>query len=73
VWSVGVFREIPSAGLGTGFLLIAVGQAVGSPVAGALAVTTSPTTAFFSFAGVAVLTALVRPHPDLQQGLQVRE
>ena len=69
VWSVGVFREIPSAGLGTGFLLIAAGQAVGSPVAGALAVTTSPTTAFFSFAGVAVLTALVRPHSDLQQGL----
>ena len=69
VWSVGVFREIPSAGLGTGFLVIAAGQAVGSPVAGALAVTTSPTTAFFSFAGVAVLTALVRPHSDLQQGL----
>jgi predicted MFS family arabinose efflux permease len=37
VWSVGVFREIPSAGLGAGFLLIAVGQAVGSPVAGVLA------------------------------------
>ena len=73
VWSVSVFREIPSAGLGTGFLLIAVGQAVGSPVAGALAVTTSPTIAFFSFAGVAVLTALVRPRPDLQQDLQVRE
>ena len=73
VWSVGVFREMPSAGLGTGFLLISVGQAVGSPVAGALAVTTNPTTAFFSFAGVAVLTALVRPHPDLQQGLQARE
>jgi predicted MFS family arabinose efflux permease len=73
VWSVGVFPELPSAGLGTGFLLIAVGQAAGSPVAGALAVTTSPTTAFFSFAGVAVLTALVRPRPDLQQGLQVRE
>jgi len=73
VWSVGAFREIPSAGLGAGFLLIAVGQAVGSPAVGALAGTTSPTTAFFSFAGVAVLTALVRPHPDLQQGLQVRE
>ncbi|MBA3492465.1 MAG: MFS transporter [Rubrobacteraceae bacterium] len=72
VWSVGVFRERPSAGLGAGFLLIAVGQVVGSPVAGALAGTTSPTTAFFSFAGVAVLTALVRPHSDLQ-GLQVRE
>jgi predicted MFS family arabinose efflux permease len=65
VWSVSVFRERPSAGLGAGFLLIAVGQVVGSPVAGALAGTTSPTTAFFSFAGVAVLTALVRPHSDL--------
>ena len=73
VWSVGVFRDIPSAGLGAGFFLIAVGQAVGSPVAGALSVTTSPTTAFFSFAGVAVLTALVRPHPNLQQSLQKRE
>ena len=72
VWSVNVFREIPSAGLGAGFLLIAAGQAVGSPVAGILAVTTSPTTAFFSFAGVAVLTALARPHPSLQ-GPKVRE
>ena len=64
VWSVGVFPELPSAGLGAGFLLISVGQAVGSPAAGALAGTTSPTTAFFAFAGVAVLTALARPRPD---------
>ena len=63
VWSVDVFQEIPSAGLGAGFLLIAVGQAVGSPAAGALAGITSPTTAFFSFAGVTVLTGLVRPSP----------
>ncbi len=66
VWSVGVFREIPSAGLGAGFLLIAVGQAVGSPAAGVLAGATSQTIAFFSFAGVAVLTALARPRPGLQ-------
>ena len=66
LWSVGVFPEMPSAGLGAGFLLIAVGQMVGSPAAGALAGTTSPTTAFLSFAGVSLLTALVRPHPDLQ-------
>ena len=66
VWSVGVFRELPSAGLGAGFLLIAVGQAVGSPAAGALAGATSQAVAFFSFAGVAVLTALARPHPGLQ-------
>jgi predicted MFS family arabinose efflux permease len=64
VWSVGVFRERPAAGLGAGFLLIAVGQAVGSPVAGALAGTTSPASAFFSFAVAAVLTACVKPHPE---------
>lgn len=63
VWSVSVFRERPGAGLGAGFLMIAVGQVVGSPVAGALAGTTSPATAFFSFAVAAVLTACVRPHP----------
>jgi predicted MFS family arabinose efflux permease len=66
VWSVGVFREIPSAGLGAGFLLIAVGQAVGSPAAGALAGAAGQTTAFLSFAGVAVLTALVKPGAGLQ-------
>jgi predicted MFS family arabinose efflux permease len=64
VWSVSVFRERPAAGLGAGFLLIAVGQVVGSPVAGALAGTTSPATAFFSFAVAAVLTACVKPHPE---------
>ena len=70
VWSVGVFRERPSAGLGAAFLLIAVGQAAGSPVAGTLAGATNPTTAFLSFAGVAALTALVRPRLD-SQSLQV--
>ena len=64
VWSVTVFRERPSAGLGAGFLLIAIGQVVGSPVAGALAGATSPATAFFCFAGAAMLTAWVRPHPE---------
>src|SRR5215211_6376337 len=62
VWSVGIFREIPSAGLGAGFLLIAIGQMVGSPVAGILAGTTSLATAFVSFAVIALLTACVRPH-----------
>jgi predicted MFS family arabinose efflux permease len=64
VWSVTVFRERPSAGLGAGFLLIAIGQMVGSPLAGALAGATSPPTAFLSFAVAAVLTAFVRPHPE---------
>ena len=64
VWSVGVFRERPAAGLGAGFLLIAVGQMIGSPVSGVLAGTTSPAIAFFSFAVAAVLTACVNPHPE---------
>ncbi len=71
VWSVRVFRERPSAGLGAGFLLIAMGQMVGSPMAGALAGATSPPTAFISFAVVAVLTTWVRPHPeDRSSGLK---
>ena len=64
VWSVGVFAERPSAGLGAAFLLIAMGQAVGSPIAGALAGATSPEAAFFAFAATAVLTAWVRPHAE---------
>lgn len=69
VWSVAVFSERPSAGLGAGFLLIAVGQAVGSPVAGALAGTTSLTLAFLAFALVTGLTALLRPRLE---GLRLR-
>jgi hypothetical protein len=61
VWSVSIFRERPAAGLGAGFLLIAVGQMVGSPVTGALAGTTSPAFAFFSFAVAAVLAQELPP------------
>ena len=64
LWSVSVFRERPAAGLGAGFLLIALGQVVGSPIAGALAGMTGPAFAFFSFAVTAMLTACVKPHPE---------
>ena len=63
VWSVGVFPDRPSAGIGAGFLVISFGQAVGSPLAGTLSGVTSEATAFYSFAAAAVLTACVRPHP----------
>jgi predicted MFS family arabinose efflux permease len=63
VWSVSVFQERPSTGLGAGFLVIAVGQVIGSPIAGSLAGTTTPSTAFFAFAAAAALAACVRPHP----------
>ena len=64
VWSVGVFPERPSAGLGAAFLLIAVGQAAGSPVAGILAGAANQATAFYAFAAAAILTACVMPHPE---------
>lgn len=63
VWSVAVFPERPSAGLGAGFLLVAVGQAVGSPVAGALAGATSLQTTFLAFASLAVLAVGIRANP----------
>jgi predicted MFS family arabinose efflux permease len=61
VWAVAVFPERPSAGLGAAFLLIAVGQVLGSPLAGALGDATSLETTFGLFAGVAVATAFIRP------------
>ncbi len=62
VWSVTIFHERPSAGIGAGFLMIALGQAVGSPVAGTLTEAVGYIASFFAFAAAAVLTALVRPH-----------
>jgi predicted MFS family arabinose efflux permease len=61
VWSVSIFHERPSAGLGAAFLLIAVGQVLGAPVAGAVAGAAGLVVMFWIFAGVAVLTALVGP------------
>jgi predicted MFS family arabinose efflux permease len=59
VWSVSVFQEWPSAGLGAAFLLIAVGQVFGTPVAGAVAGGAGLAVTFWTFAGIAVLTAVV--------------
>jgi hypothetical protein len=59
VWSVAVFQEWPSAGLGAAFLLIAVGQVFGTPVAGAVAGSAGLAVAFWTFAGIAVLTAVM--------------
>jgi len=64
VWSVSVFRERPSAGLGAAFLVLAAGQAVGSPVAGTLAGATGLTITFWVFACVALATTLISPHRE---------
>jgi predicted MFS family arabinose efflux permease len=64
VWSVSVFRERPSAGIGAAFFLLAAGQALGSPLAGTLAGATGLTMTFWVFACVALATTLIRPHRE---------
>ena len=61
VWSVSVFHERPSAGLGAAFLLIAVGQVFGALTAGAVAGAVGLAATFWAFAGIAAAAALVRP------------
>jgi predicted MFS family arabinose efflux permease len=69
VWSVSVFHERPSAGLGAAFLLIAVGQVFGAPIAGAVAEVTGLVVTFWAFAGIAVLTAFVGPRAERPQAV----
>jgi predicted MFS family arabinose efflux permease len=67
VWSVSVFHERPSAGLGAAFLLIAVGQIFGALTAGAVAGAAGLAVTFWAFAGIAVVAALIGPrveHPS---------
>jgi predicted MFS family arabinose efflux permease len=64
VWSVSIFHDRPSAGLGAAFLLIAAGQILGSLIAGVLAAAAGLPSTFWAFAGVAVLTAFIRPRTE---------
>lgn len=64
VWSVSVFRERPSVGIGAAFLILAAGQAFGSPVAGTLAGVAGLGITFWVFACIALGTMIVGPHPD---------
>ena len=59
IWSVSVFHERPSAGLGAAFLLIAVGQVFGAPIAGAVTGAVGLVAKFWAFVGIAVLVALI--------------
>jgi predicted MFS family arabinose efflux permease len=67
VWSVWVFDERPSAGLGAAFLLIAVGQVFGALTAGAVAGAAGLVVTFWAFAAIAVVASLISPrveHPS---------
>jgi predicted MFS family arabinose efflux permease len=64
VWSVWVFHERPSAGLGAAFLLIAVGQVFGALIAGAVAGAAGLVVTFWAFVAIAVVAALISPRVE---------
>ena len=61
LWSIRLYPERAAVGVGLGFLMIAVGQAVGAAVAGILADATSVTAPFLICAALGLLGAFVRP------------
>jgi hypothetical protein len=69
LWSVSVFQERPSAGLGAAFLLIALGQVFGALAAGALAEAAGLVVTFWAFAGVAVAAAPIGPRAEQRSAL----
>jgi predicted MFS family arabinose efflux permease len=69
VWSVSVYRERPSAGLGAAFLLIALGQVFGALAAGAVAEAAGLVVTFWAFAAVAVAAALIGPRAEQRSAL----
>lgn len=61
LWGTRLYPERAAVGVGIGFLMIAVGQALGAPLVGLLTDATSATVAFLGCAGLGLLGMLVRP------------
>ncbi|GAA1798729.1 MULTISPECIES: MFS transporter [Brevibacterium] len=61
VWGTEVYDRAPAAGVGLAFLLIAVGQALGAPLLGALITGLGAGPAFAVAAGTAVVGAFLGP------------
>ncbi|MCM1013641.1 MULTISPECIES: MFS transporter [unclassified Brevibacterium] len=61
VWGTEVYDRAPAAGVGLAFLLIAVGQALGAPLLGALITGLGAGPAFAVAAGIAVVGAFLGP------------
>lgn len=64
IWGTRLYTDTPAAGVGLAFLVIALGQAGGSPAIGAVAGESSPQTAFLVAASIAVVGCLIRPPAD---------
>lgn len=61
LWGTRIYAGHPSFGVGAAFLLLAVGQSIGSPLVGTLSDLTTPGTAFGAAACCLALGALLRP------------
>ena len=61
VWSIRVFYDQPSLGITLAFLLIAIGQVIGAPLAGVIANLGGTQAAFWTFGLVAIVGASFGP------------
>lgn len=70
VWGIRLYADRPAIGLGLPFLMIAVGQIVGSPLAGYLIGSRGYLVCFIAFALIAVATALIGDRTTERAALQ---
>lgn len=67
-WSIGVFYDRPSAGLGAAFFLLSLGQFVGPVAFAVVASLSSLEAAFYASAAIVGAAALIRPPADPGSG-----
>lgn len=78
VWGIRLYTDRPAIGLGLPFLMIAVGQIIGSPLAGYLIGSLGYALCFSVFSVIAVITALAHyrkaaPEESVAQGANPRK
>lgn len=64
IWSVKVFEERPSAGLGSVLILIALGQVIGPVIAGLIAEHVGLMPVFYGGSVLALSSVVLRPRPN---------
>lgn len=72
VWGTQVYMHSPATGVGLAFLVLALGQAAGTPLVGSLSTAIGPPLAFAVTALVGVAGAFVRPARRCSRGLTAR-